>query len=300
MVITRNQHPLRVDCATLLNGGGKVANRKNKVNSKLADNQESDARCKPSRRDTPASVSFAPLPPPDLNRATSFNSFLQGKKKKSVAHLKSKESGATSKSSRRATTATVSFAPLPRPDLMRAISLNSFLHEKKKKSVAHLRSKGFRQDYSIGDTVRSLSHMVTKSTPLESFRTANALQKHDFAFIKRTDGSFSYAILAFRSLELPHHKRKSYDVSLEEYMAFVMSGTGTIKMLNRKRWSKDIWLPSMVGLDHLSTRTCTKIKHEKTRKKDAKGEWSPPSIISFIPTVSSEDDDLSQLDANFW
>jgi len=44
---------------------------------------------------------------------------------------------------------------------------------------------GFRSDYKLGDTIRSPSHiMVTEPSAVSAF------EKHDFAFVKRSDGSY--------------------------------------------------------------------------------------------------------------
>jgi len=67
--------------------------------------------------------------------------------------------------------------------------------------IHHLQTKGFRRDYELGETLRHSSHMVVESNSKKSLRSVESLRKHDFAFVKRSDKSFSYAILAFRSLE---------------------------------------------------------------------------------------------------
>ena len=130
--------------------------------------------------------------------------------------------------------------------------------------------------------------MVVESTSKKSLRSVDSLQKHDFAFVKRSDKSFSYAILAFRSLEpttsvtnqKPNHQTSSSghgqqrcssgqgrvsderigmkimvddnseeEQSLEECMTFVMRGTKCVKMLKKDQWSRYIRLTSMEGLD---------------------------------------------------
>ena len=129
--------------------------------------------------------------------------------------------------------------------------------------------------------------MVVESTSKKSLRSVDSLQKHDFAFVKRSDKSFSYAILAFRSLEpttsvtnqKPNHQTSSSghgqqrcssgqgrvsderigmkimvddnseeEQSLEECMTFVMRGTKCVKMLKKDQWSRYIRLTSMEGL----------------------------------------------------
>ena len=98
-------------------------------------------------------------------------------------------------------------------------------------------TSGFRMDYIIGDPVRSLSHMITDPTS----QAIGTLQKHDFAFIKRSDGSYSYAILAFRSFE-PIKK----GTGTEECMTFVTNETGSTKIIRERHWREFVRPASMV------------------------------------------------------
>ena len=75
------------------------------------------------------------------------------------------------------------------------------------------------RDYELGETIRCPSHMTTKDT--------DTLEKHDFAFVKRWDGSYSYAILAYRTYES---------------MVFVMDDTGATKRIGIKKWSNFVRL----------------------------------------------------------
>ena len=78
-------------------------------------------------------------------------------------------------------------------------------------------------------------------------------------------------------------------------MSFVIDGSGSVKMLKKRKWVEHIRLPFTSGLDR-NLRTGTKRKHGKTMlKQNEKNEgtieeWSPPSIISFVP-ISLRDDD---------
>jgi len=80
---------------------------------------------------------------------------------------------------------------------------------------------GFRRDYELGETVRCQTHMSTGDT--------SSLENHDFAFVKRSDGSYSYAILAERS---------------EEFMLFAMNASGATKKISKKHWSSLLCLVS--------------------------------------------------------
>ena len=97
---------------------------------------------------------------------------------------------------------------------------------------------GSRKDYSIGETIRSPCYMFTEPTAAVS-----SLKKHNFAFVKRSDGSYSYTILAYRSME-PIKGTKN----TEECMTFVMSDAGHTKIVRKRNWSEFVRLVSMEGL----------------------------------------------------
>ena len=56
-------------------------------------------------------------------------------------------------------------------------------------------------DCTIGETLRSSSHMSIEAISEQDIQAIGSLDEHDFAFIKRSDGSYTYAILAYRSME---------------------------------------------------------------------------------------------------
>lgn len=162
----------------------------------------------------------------------------------------------------------VRFAPLPPPHNPKTI-----IHE----------LRGFRHDYNLGDTVRECKHMVVLS-PEQAYHSINALKKHDFAFVKRPDGTFAYAILAFRSLE-PADDQSNTAHSLEEYMGFVTCGAGSIQMLKKSQWSECVRLVSADGLDPLPSSTCVKARRQGFTEKDTDDDWMPPNLIAFVPTA---------------
>ena len=61
------------------------------------------------------------------------------------------------------------------------------------------RYTGYREDYLLGDVVKLSSHMIIESSPNRAIRAVESLQLHDFAWVKRSDGLYTYAILAYRS-----------------------------------------------------------------------------------------------------
>ena len=82
-------------------------------------------------------------------------------------------------------------------------------------------------------------------------------------------------------------------------MAFVIDGSGSIKMLKKTHWIECIRLaaPTMkptVNSYYEPVRSKGKRKHHKSAPRQMKKEeWCPPSIISFIPTSLSDDGDES-------
>lgn len=96
--------------------------------------------------------------------------------------------------------------------------------------------KGFRADYEIGETLRSPTHMIAYQSNSTSIEAINALQKHNFAFIKRTDGSFTYSILACRNDDTEGG---------EECMTFVVHPNGSTKVIRKRHWKKLVRLVSI-------------------------------------------------------
>lgn len=98
----------------------------------------------------------------------------------------------------------------------------------------------YRKDYALGETVRSPSHMNIEPTSAQAIRAASSLKSNDFAFVKRSDGSFSYAILAYRCMKRFRNSAKN-KIIMEECMVFIVSSTGSTKMV-RKRQSESVRL----------------------------------------------------------
>lgn len=82
-----------------------------------------------------------------------------------------------------------------------------------------------RRDYKLGQALRSPTHMIIENCPQAAMEKVSQLKNYDFAFIKRSDGSWTYAILAFRSEE-------------EECMMFVMNEGGSTKVIKKNQWAK--------------------------------------------------------------
>lgn len=120
--------------------------------------------------------------------------------------------------------------------------------------VKERRHRGFRKDYRLGDTLRAPSHMSAQPTHGRAFQAVSSLKVHDFAFVKRFDGSFSYAILAYRSME---QIQKGNTKSIAECMIFVTNERGSTKKVSIKRW---VDVVRLVSLDGLSPNKCHPVR----------------------------------------
>lgn len=177
------------------------------------------------------------------------------------------------------------------------------------------KNKGYRSDYSLGETLRSSAHMIIEPNSEQDVRAVDLLKMHDFAFVKRSDGSYSFAILAFRSME-PMKKRAAENSSgaMEECMNFVIGECGSTKMVHRRNWSKSIRLVSLEGVhcdpvdnsntmehsenktcvtptsmgqhQHINEQTCDAV-YEETAPKNIV-DLGPPTMITYVPHMDDE------------
>eukprot|EP00956_Cyclotella_meneghiniana_P032940 scaffold92252_cov71-Cyclotella_meneghiniana.AAC.1 len=97
-------------------------------------------------------------------------------------------------------------------------------------------------DYVLGDPPRYLSHMIIESCPEASLKRVSSLNIHNFAFVKRSNGSWWYAMLADRYL----------DMNNEEHMMFLLSETGCTKTVRKCQWGNCVSCVAMIGVeDHV-------------------------------------------------
>jgi len=91
--------------------------------------------------------------------------------------------------------------------------------------------------YVLGDMVRSSSDMIVASCPQDAAKNVSNLKNRDFAFVKRTDGSWTFAILACRIFLESRSKQAD---SCEECMLFVISEGGCTKIIRKPHWAEFI------------------------------------------------------------
>lgn len=120
---------------------------------------------------------------------------------------------------------------------------NAYLDTSSGKKYAHHNKtqamhRGYREDYLLGETARSPSDMIIESCPQKYAKNAAQLKNYDFAFVKRTDGSWTYSILASRSFIGGLEPNEPP----EEFMLFVMSDGGSTKLIKKRQWADFIRL----------------------------------------------------------
>jgi hypothetical protein len=151
----------------------------------------------------------------------------------------------------------------------------------KKQSVdEHLYYTGFRKDYDLGEAARSTSHMIIEPTSTDAVHAVSSLRAHDYAFVQRTDGSFSYALFAYRCMK-PFKSRVGNKVVMEECMVFVVSSDGSTKLV-RKRQRGFVRLVSTDGL--VDRKPCQKIREHKSTV-----DWVPPHVVAFVPPMDGDE-----------
>lgn len=161
--------------------------------------------------------------------------------------------------------------------------------------------RGYRRDYLLGQAARSPRHMLIPSTHEETFVAANALKNYDFAFVKRSDQSWSYAIVAYRSFEPVKGSTSTGVISsdeLEECMMFVMCDRGSTKLIKKKQWGEFIRLVSMEDLDEEWIKRNEEEQQQQTNRATAvpadeedSRAWVPSKIV-FVPS-SNDDEECS-------
>eukprot|EP00580_Thalassiosira_gravida_P019949 CAMPEP_0201659908 /NCGR_PEP_ID=MMETSP0494-20130426/2657_1 /ASSEMBLY_ACC=CAM_ASM_000839 /TAXON_ID=420259 /ORGANISM="Thalassiosira gravida, Strain GMp14c1" /LENGTH=488 /DNA_ID=CAMNT_0048137597 /DNA_START=626 /DNA_END=2090 /DNA_ORIENTATION=+ len=139
------------------------------------------------------------------------------------------------------------------------------------------KGKGFRRDYSLGVTALCPSHMVDRAAaPDEAFQSINKLKALDFVFVRTRDESYSYAVLACRTLEPPINSMNSSSHELEEFMIFVVSDAGSTVKLAKSRWVEYVRLVSVEGLDPVYNRRSAKRPNQAQLLRNTEhsgGDW---------------------------
>ncbi len=130
-------------------------------------------------------------------------------------------------------------------------------------------------------------------------QAVDSLKTHNFAFVKRSDGSFSSVILAYRSME---PTTGASNGEMEECMTFAVSEGGSMKMVRKRHWNEYVRLVSMEGsccdpasgtsaMTHFTTQSSTP-KRPTASSKEARHknvvDWVVPRVIAFVPHSDEE------------
>ena len=111
--------------------------------------------------------------------------------------------------------------------------------------------QGFRPDYVLGESSRQASHMIVPQDDTHAITLVSTLSKHDFAWVKRSNGRYSYAILAYRTSSTDNDGNNK-----GEGMAFVMDEAGSTKMIRKKYWCEYVRLVRPMQEDEDNDMDC--------------------------------------------
>lgn len=110
--------------------------------------------------------------------------------------------------------------------------------------------KPTRLKYNLGDIARTPRDMVIHKSDVDAIHSASLLKKYEQAFLKRSNGLWTAAVLADRSLQPIKTKKHqaaywhseweidSANMELEDCMLFVINGDGATKIVQRRHWGR--------------------------------------------------------------
>ena len=116
--------------------------------------------------------------------------------------------------------------PLPIPNRRRSDGDGIFVSPHQE-TEEHSHVSSNQLHYELGDSPRCLSHVIIDTSPQAALERVSRLNPHDFAFVKRSNKSWSYAILASRFV----------DIYNEEHMVFALDEKGLTKDIKRSQWA---------------------------------------------------------------
>ena len=98
--------------------------------------------------------------------------------------------------------------------------------------------------YHLGHIIKHRSHMIIPSTPEKAVSDADSLNPLDFCFIKRSNGQWTYSIVADR----PTIEGMEWEGGC---IRFVLDAKGSTKTIRRKYWERGIRLVNVDVVDQL-------------------------------------------------
>eukprot|EP00804_Cyclotella_cryptica_P011099 CCRYP_013552-RA/>CCRYP_013552-RA protein AED:0.07 eAED:0.07 QI:0/-1/0/1/-1/1/1/0/768 len=110
--------------------------------------------------------------------------------------------------------------------------------------TVHLSSKP-HQKYHIGEVARSPNDMIIHRSYFDAIDSVSLIQKMQHAFIKRSNGLWTCAVLVERALQPINGKHwysereiENAGMKLEESMLFAINDDGSTKIVNKRNWGK--------------------------------------------------------------
>ncbi|KAL7484602.1 hypothetical protein ACHAW6_010232 [Cyclotella cf. meneghiniana] len=101
------------------------------------------------------------------------------------------------------------------------------------------------QKYHVGEVARSPNDMIIHRSYFDAIDSASMIQKMQQAFIKRSNGLWTCAVLVERAVQPINGKHwyteweiNSAEMKLEESMLFVINDDGSTKIVNKRNWGK--------------------------------------------------------------
>eukprot|EP00579_Thalassiosira_antarctica_P009383 CAMPEP_0201916410 /NCGR_PEP_ID=MMETSP0903-20130614/6044_1 /ASSEMBLY_ACC=CAM_ASM_000552 /TAXON_ID=420261 /ORGANISM="Thalassiosira antarctica, Strain CCMP982" /LENGTH=1004 /DNA_ID=CAMNT_0048452207 /DNA_START=247 /DNA_END=3261 /DNA_ORIENTATION=- len=115
--------------------------------------------------------------------------------------------------------------------------------------------KNIESEYTLGEGCRSPMEMIIHRSDKKAIQSTALLKKWDQAFVKRSNGLWTAAVMIDRALQPKNiskrHRRDRgpwftvweidpHSMDLEENMLFAINGDGATKIISRKRWGKHV------------------------------------------------------------
>eukprot|EP00956_Cyclotella_meneghiniana_P024146 scaffold48140_cov68-Cyclotella_meneghiniana.AAC.10 len=138
---------------------------------------------------------------------------------------------------------------------------------KEYKEKTHCRSTS---SYAIGDVAQSSTHMVIETCVRAALINVCKLKTHDFAFVKRSDGSWTYAILA----------GYCKDTNNEDIMVFVTNKKGGSKAIKIRDWAKLV--RPVATFDKMSNDYVEDVPQIIIADRDANDDWNCSQLSDYF------------------
>eukprot|EP01082_Thalassiosira_pseudonana_P014516 g13077.t1 g13077 contig7:828618-829676(+) len=197
------------------------------------------------------------------------------------------------------------YFPKPKTNTKRGVGFQGKRNDVVQEAIANataetatLQNRGYRSDYKLGQPAQSLYHMIADYNRETSVELASSLKKHDFAFVKRSDTTWTYAIVASRSFVQDKVDSGESPNEEEECMTFVMNDIGAIKVIRKRHWGELIRqsrpLSSRSADDSMTLKQDESNTHGLVNaicRECEEIEEGIPRNVSFI--LSKSDDDFS-------